>query len=355
MTRRELVQRLAAAGLLAAGGVSAHRLFGPGRNRYYQGPESAHFDGVRFRNPGGPEPRGLTDLLRWQTSRNREAWPERDPSPHRDRPPPRVEGADLRIAHVGHASFLVQVAGRNLLVDPVWSERASPLAAIGPRRVNDPGIVFQDLPPIDVVLVTHNHYDHLDIPTLRALHAGHRPRFLAPLGNDAIIRRAAPDGAIEAMDWGDAVELGPGLRVHLEPALHWSARGLADRNHALWGSFVLETPAGGVYCVGDSGFGDGSLFREVAARHAGLRMALLPIGAYEPRWFMRDQHMNPDEAVLALQACGAETAIAHHWGTFQLTDEWILDPVDDLEVALASHEVPESRFQVLRPGQVWEV
>jgi L-ascorbate metabolism protein UlaG (beta-lactamase superfamily) len=266
-----------------------------------------------------------------------------------------VDGRTLRITLVGHASFLVQAAGKNVLLDPIWSERASPVQFAGPKRVNEPGIFFPDLPPVDFVLVTHNHYDHLDLATLEALHGAHRPRCVTPLGNDAIVHRRAPDMAVDTLDWHESLDLGDGFRVHLEPAVHWSARGIADRSHALWGAFVLETPAGSIYFVGDSGFGsDGEVFRNVGERHPGLRAALLPIGAYEPRWFMEGQHMNPDEAVRAFLACGAEAAIGHHWGTFQLTDEWILQPRDDLEAALVAHGVPEDTFQALRPGEVWE-
>ncbi len=353
MTRGGFLKRVAAlgvTGMLVGGGV----LWAGARrgNRYYAGPIREHFDGVRFHLPGAPEPGGFGDLLRWQLSGERVAWPDRDPSPYRDRPPRRVEGRDLRVSYVGHASVLLQTGGLNLLFDPVWSERASPVRFAGPRRVNAPGISLADLPPIDAVLVTHNHYDHLDLATLAALHATHRPRFLLPLGNDTILLREVPGAGVEALDWGDAVDLSPRVRVHLVPSVHWSARSWNDRRHALWGSFVVETPGGPLYLVGDTGFGDGETFREVGRRFPGIRLALLPIGAYEPRWFMQGQHVNPAEAVRALELCGAERALAHHWGTFQLTDEGIHQPVLALEEALVARKVDPERFLVLRPGQV---
>jgi L-ascorbate metabolism protein UlaG (beta-lactamase superfamily) len=264
-----------------------------------------------------------------------------------------VGGAGLRLSYVGHASFLVQTGGLNILIDPVWSERASPVSFAGPRRVNPPGISFDRLPPIDVVLVSHNHYDHLDIETLSRLEAAHRPRFVTPFGNDAIIRDRAPDARVHAGDWGESVDLGDGMHVHFEATQHWSARSMFDRCHALWASFVIEGPAGKIYAVGDSGLGTGSTFRRVHERHPDIRLALLPIGAYEPRWFMREQHMNPDDAVQALALCGAREAIAHHWGTFQLTNEAIDAPLQHLAEALERHRVDATRFRVLRPGEVW--
>jgi L-ascorbate metabolism protein UlaG (beta-lactamase superfamily) len=328
-------------------------------SRYYQGPVSDHFDGERFFNHHRTLPRSRRDLLRWRFERKwrrgRAKWPARAPSPHADRPPARVEGAALRIAYVGHASFLIQTAGLNMLLDPVWSKRASPFRFLGPKRVNDPGVAFAQLPPIDAVLVSHGHYDHLDVATLSRLAASHRPRVITALGNDTIMRNRDPAIAAEAYDWGDRIEIGAGVAATLVPTQHWSARNLSDRNMSLWASFVIETPGGRVYFVADSGYGNGVNFRAVRERHGPLRLAMLPIGAYEPRWFMRDQHMNPAESVQALIDCGAEFALAHHYGTFQLTDEAIDAPVAALAAALRSAGIAAERFRTLRPGQVWEL
>lgn len=325
--------------------------------RSYEGPISDHFDGSRFFDPDGAPPKSLGEVLRWQFGggRQRAKWPEWAPSGHADTPPPRVDGGVVRLSFVGHASWLIQTSGLNILIDPVWSMRVSPFTFAGPKRHNDPGIAFDKLPPIDVVLVSHGHYDHLDLATLSRLSAAFSPRVVTPLGNDATMRRA--DGAIlaEAFDWHDRVELGNGVFVTLVPTRHWTARGLRDRNKALWASFVLETPAGKIYVVCDSGYGEGTHFRRVGAAHGPLRLAILPIGAYEPRWFMRDQHMNPSDAVKALNDCGAEQALAHHHGTFQLTDEAIDAPVSALHAALDEAKIPRERFAVLKPGQVVEI
>jgi L-ascorbate metabolism protein UlaG (beta-lactamase superfamily) len=302
----------------------------------YDGPVSDHFDGLHFLDPDGSPPKSLGEVLRWQFGGRgaRSVWPDWVPSPYADTPPPRVEGAGVRFSFVGHASWLIQTGGLNILVDPVWSMRASPFSFAGPKRHNDPGIAFEKLPDIDVVLVSHGHYDHLNDVTMRAA--------------DSAIRA-------EAFDWHQRVELGNGLAVTLVPTRHWSARGLFDRNKALWASFVLETPAGKLYIVCDSGYGSGVHFRRVAEAHGPLRLAILPIGAYEPRWFMRDQHMNPEDAVRALADCGAAQALAHHHGTFQLTDEAIDAPVIALGEALDAAKVPRERFVTLKPGQVFEI
>jgi L-ascorbate metabolism protein UlaG (beta-lactamase superfamily) len=323
----------------------------------YSGPISDHFDGEHFFDPDGTPPKPLRDLLRWQfgSGRKRQAWPEWVPSPYADTPPPRVSGDHVRFSFVGHVSWLIQTSGLNILVDPVWSERASPFTRAGPKRHNDPGIAFNALPAIDVVLVSHGHYDHLDVATLGKLAKKFSPRVITPLGNDLTMRDADDAIRAEAFDWHDRVELGNGIAVTLVPTRHWSARGMFDRNKALWASFVLETPAGKIYIVCDSGYGDGGHFRRVAEAHGPLRLAILPIGAYEPRWFMLDQHMNPSDAVKALADCGAPQALAHHHGTFQLTDEAIDAPATALTEALDEAGIARERFVALKPGQVVEI
>jgi L-ascorbate metabolism protein UlaG (beta-lactamase superfamily) len=350
-SRRNVFSWIAAA---AAFGVGAGWLRALGAGTH-DGPVTDHFDGVRFRDPHGAAPKGALDMFKWLASGNRQKWPERVPSPYADRPPARVAPTAIRVGFVGHASLLIQAGGANLLLDPVWSERASPVSFAGPKRVNDPGIAFDALPAIDAVLVSHAHYDHLDLDTLSRLAAAHRPRVITPLGNDSVMRAHDPAIAAEGFDWHERVELAPGLAVTPVPLRHWSARGLFDRNKTLWAGFVIETPAGRIYHVSDSGYGNGLRFREAQERYGPFRLAILPIGAYEPRWFMRDQHMNPEEAVRAFGDCGAALAIAHHHGTFQLTDEAIDAPVIALSQALEAAGIGRDRFRVLRPGQAWEI
>ena len=351
MNRRTVGRIASAAAVLTLGGVG-YSAAARSRNRYYDGPVSDHYDGVRFFRPGLSTDRGMVDLARWQIGGGREPWPAEYPSPFVDHPPERSE--TLRATLVGHATILIQVAGRNILTDPIWSERASPFRFAGPRRANPPGIAFEDLPPIDAILITHNHYDHLDVETVARLWRRFGSRVIAPLGNDAIIRAHDDAVEIEALDWGQSVGIAGGTAVHLEPANHWSARGINDRRMALWGAFVLTTPAGTIYLAGDTGYGEGDIFRSVRERFGAPRLAVLPIGAYEPRWFMQTQHMNPTDAVQAFTDLGAQAAIGVHWGTFQLTNERVDQPRIDLAAALTDAGVAPDRFQAFRPGEVWQ-
>lgn len=318
------------------------------RNHYYQGPTSDHFDGTRFFNPGQRSTdRGLRDMLRWKLAGGAVKWPRAVPIAP-DVPDARVAG--LRITMVGHATLLIQAAGRNILTDPVWSERTSPFSFVGPKRVTAPGIAFDDLPPIDTVLLSHCHYDHLDIATLRRLHDRDAPLFAMPLGNDAIVRAAIPDARCIVGDWWERLPLGEDFATILTPAYHWANRWPTDVRMALWSGHMLATPAGSVWFAGDTGYGDGAIFPEIAARLGAPDVALIPIGAYAPRWFMADQHVDPEEAVRILQAVEARHALGIHWGTFQLTDEAREAPPLALNAALAAAGVAPERFVAAYSG-----
>jgi L-ascorbate metabolism protein UlaG (beta-lactamase superfamily) len=349
-SRRWMLRGLGVVGL----GSGALALTPARSNAYYNGPISDHFDGVRFFNPGGDSPRGFGHFLRWQLTSRAEAWPASYTHGPEDAPPAKVEGKRLRVTALGHASFLIQTQGRAILIDPVYATRASPVSFVGPKRVNAPGVAFDRLPKIDSVLITHNHFDHMDVEVIGRLWQRDRVQVITPLGNDTILKGAVPDLDVRALDWGQVAQAGPHA-VHAVPTQHWSARGTRDRMHALWASFVIETGQKTIYAVGDSGFGDGQTFRSVAQRFPNLVLALLPIGAYEPRWFMSTQHMNPAEAVEAFRIVQPKLALGHHWGTFQLTNEAIDAPPRALMAALVAASVAPERFRAVRPGDVTEM
>ena len=321
-------------------------------NRYYSGPATAHFDGTRFFNPGQPDTdRSPLDLLRWRFGPAGPKWATSVPV-QQVKPDSRVD--TLRITMVGHATLLIQAAGVNLLTDPIWSERASPVSFAGPERVTVPGVAMADLPPIDAVLISHNHYDHLDTETLRQLHARYAPLIVMPLGNDRIVRRAVPGARIVVGDWHERIGIADGVTATLTRANHWSARGLRDRRMALWAGMFLGTPAGSVWFAGDTAYGDGRIFRDIRARHGSPDVALIPIGAYAPRWFMAAQHADPAEAIQIMRDVGARHALGVHWGTFRLTDEPRDEPAARLCAGLAAAGEPPTRFVAAEPGVAYD-
>jgi L-ascorbate metabolism protein UlaG (beta-lactamase superfamily) len=290
-------------------------------------------------------------MLRWKLAGGRARWPTSVPVTL-GKPEERPEG--LRITMVGHATLLIQIAGINILTDPVWSERASPFSFAGPKRVTMPGIAFEDLPPIDIILLSHCHYDHLDLVTLRRLQAAHTPLMAMPLGNDTIVRAAVPDARCVTGDWWDRLPLAQGVATTLTPAYHWANRWPTDVRMALWSGHHLSTPAGTIWFAGDTGYEDGRIFSQIRSRLGATDVALLPIGAYEPRWFMAPQHVNPAEAVRIFRDVEAGRALGIHWGTFQLTDEAREAPPLALTSALSETDIPSDRFVAAHPGCAYD-
>lgn len=314
------------------------------------------------------EPKGLMTFLQWQVERLRHGHPK--PAQGLT---PKVEpdlafitanakaGESMQpaVTWIGHATMLVQFAGLNALTDPIFSERASPLSFIGPRRAQPPGIALADLPRIDLVLISHNHYDHLDEASVRALaaQAGGPPLFVVPLGNKAWFTEIGIDRVVE-LDWWQSHHLesptGP-VEVVLTPVQHWSGRTLTDRMVALWGGFAVFSSDFQFFHAGDTGYSTD--FQEIARRFAnrqrdgGFDLALLPIGAYAPRWFMKDQHVDPAEAVQIHRDLGARRSVAYHWGTFSLSDEALDDPPVALAAARRAQGIVESDIPVLAIGE----
>ncbi len=262
-------------------------------------------------------------------------------------PPPSVDSPSLLATLVNHSTVLLQQPGLNLLTDPIWSKRCSPAAFAGPPRHRLPGVEFDRLPPIHTVLLSHNHYDHLDLPTLRRLAARGGMRFVVPLGVACLLTRNGI-GPVDELDWGDSLNLDVAT-IHAVPAFHFSGRSLFDRDRTLWCGYMIESAIGMVYFAADTGFGPH--FGWIRERFGAPRAAFLPIGAYKPRWFMSPVHMNPEEAVEAHRILGAGASIAIHHGTFQLADEAIDAPRQELLACLSASTVPRDSFLVLDNGQ----
>jgi len=315
--------------------------------------EQPQDDEGRFLNLDPMEPHGFGDVLQWQVldrlSGKRRSSPDRAPVPvvpaDRDRlrtPPGRGEGA--RVTWLGHASFLVQLDGISLLVDPVLGDRMGPLGLIG-RNV-PPGLRPEELPRIDASLVTHNHYDHMDLPTLKAASA----TVYAGLGNERLIRGARLPCV--PLRWWQSVRL-RGVTITFVPAQHFSQRGTWDRDRTLWGGFVIQGSSATLYHAGDTATFSG--FKEIGRRFPGIDAALLPIGAYDPRWFMKPVHMDPEEAFQAFEDLGARTMVAMHWGTFKQTDEPLDEPPRRLEAERERRGIAPERVRVLAVGETMEV
>jgi L-ascorbate metabolism protein UlaG (beta-lactamase superfamily) len=275
----------------------------------------------------------------------RTPWPARIDEPPRR--PPELDGASAVLTFIGHSTFLIQTAAGNILTDPMYSQRAGPLNLLGPRRVRQPAVRFDDLPLISIVLLSHNHYDHCDLPTLRKLAQRFDPLVITPLGNGALVRSAGLR-RVEELDWWQQANSGA-LPITLTPAQHFSARTPFDRNRALWSGFMLEAGGGRLLFAGDTAYAP--FFRDIRQRLGPIDLALLPIGAYEPRWFMQAVHMNPAEAVQAHLDLEASESIGMHFGTFQLTTEGIDEPLRALEDACRARNIPPSRLRTLGFGE----
>lgn len=275
----------------------------------YRGEKSDHFDGKRFHNRIPTKDKRIFELLKWQATSKPGTWRWRDTP---DFPEPRAvaESGELLVTFVNHSTVLLQMDGLNILTDPIWSDRASPYSWVGPRRVHKPGIAFEALPVIHAVLVSHNHYDHMDVPTLRRLSSVYAPRIFAGLGNREFLETQGVSGAVD-LDWEESVELADGISLTCVPAQHWSTRTRVDLRKTLWCGFVITTGHGSVYFAGDTGVGPH--FEEIAERYSPIRLAVLPIGSYLPRWFMRSNHISPAEAFHAHRTLKAQTSLAVHF------------------------------------------
>jgi L-ascorbate metabolism protein UlaG (beta-lactamase superfamily) len=323
-------------------------------------PVSDHCDGDRFFNIDRSADRSFGDVVRWMRTRVRTPWPERAPAGGYPPPPATVAPGRVAVTFIGHATFLIRTASTVIVTDPVFTTHAGPFGRLGPRRVRPPGLAASALPPVDLVLVSHNHYDHLQPSSLRRFRTA---TFVVPLGLRRLIpspgrlldgpasyafvenqigRRSHPE-----LDWWQTATVGD-AEITAVPAQHFSARTPWDRNKTLWTGYVVKVDGVTIYFAGDTGYS--RQFREIAARFPQIDVALLPIGAYEPRWFMIYAHMNPEEAVRAHVDLKARASVGMHFGTFQLTDEGIDEPLRALEDARRAARVDGDAFRVLGFG-----
>jgi L-ascorbate metabolism protein UlaG (beta-lactamase superfamily) len=302
-------------------------------------PVSDHCDGERFFNPHAPAGRSLAEVWRWMRTRERMAWPASVALTRQSPPAAVIEPGHAAVTFIGHSTFLIRTASIALITDPVFTTHAGPLGRLGPPRVRPPAIAIRDLPRVDIVLLSHNHYDHLQPASLRALDA--------PIVTALGVSRHVPSKGAHELDWWQSARVG-GASITAVPAQHFSARTPWDRNRTLWCGFVVEIDGVTIYFAGDSGYSP--QFAEIGDRFPAIDVALLPIGAYEPRWFMTPMHMNPDEAVRAHVDLGARVSIGMHFGTFQLTDEGIDEPLRALDRARVQHDVAPEAFRVIDFG-----
>ncbi len=316
----------------------------------YNSDKSNHFDGKKFVNPDGAGTHRYIEVLKWWFGGNDKGmWhllDERDVPPS-TLPENGLDKEEFRITFVNHATFLLQFKEYNILTDPIWSRRASPYQWIGPKRMRPPGIRFEDLPPIDAVLISHNHYDHLDISTVKKLHRQHDPLFIVPLGVEHLLQEYDISKVVD-MDWWQKESLNSKFSVTAVPARHFSGRGLFDRNKTLWCGYVVQSPAGTVYFAGDTGYG--KFVKKIGAEFDSIQASLIPIGAYRPRWFMEAIHMSPEEALQVHRNLQSQVSIAMHFGTFPLADDGMREAPKELQQNLAENPLESGEFLILQEG-----
>lgn len=311
---------------------------------------SDHFDGSKFFNPGQPDIlKSLWQVAWWKLTGDAAKWPEWVENSKTPELATELSDDEVSTTFINHATHLLQLKSLNILTDPVFSKRVSPVSWAGPKRVRAPGLSLEALPQVDVVVISHNHFDHMDAFSIGELAKRFDPVFIVPLANGELMKDFGAKKIIE-LDWWQTTEIGrTGTNITLVPAMHWSARGVFDRNRALWGGYVVRNQHMSLYFAGDTGYG--GFFSDIQKNLGPMDLSIIPIGAYEPRWFMKEQHMNPQDAVQAHLDLNSKLSIGTHYGTFQLTDEAIDAPILTLQQVLKEKEIEPAKFRALDNGE----
>jgi L-ascorbate metabolism protein UlaG (beta-lactamase superfamily) len=310
-----------------------------GRSRHY-GPPSPHFDGKRFHNETGTSPKSLLAVIKWLMTRERSAWPT-EVGRSADHKLPSASEENCIVTFVNHTSCLIQTGTINILTDPQYSDRASPVSWAGPYRVHEAGIAYDKLPRIDVVIISHDHYDHMDKKTLQMLYKDHQPHFLVGLGNDVHLKSFGITENVKTLDWWQPIKIANTLFTFV-PAQHFSGRGVFDHNTTLWGGYVVQIDNTNFFFAGDTGYGPH--FKTIQERFGPMDFSMIPIGSYCPRWFMQAVHVDPEEAVLAHLDLKSKKSMGVHFKTFQMSDESYEQPVIDLEAAKLKYNISAEAF-----------
>lgn len=314
----------------------------------------------RYKNIGGSGDPNFFELIKWKITRNRPEWPKLpEVKPNFEKPniPSKAMGDDIIVSYVNHSTLLIQMGGENILTDPIWSTYAGPFGMFGVKRSIYPGIEIEDLPNIDFILISHSHYDHLDLPTIDILAKKYEPRIITGLGVTRYIDYCQKKhGRCFELDWWENVQIVDSeVKLHFVPAYHWSSRFFFDKDTSLWGGFVIEREEDRIYFAGDTGFSDGEIFKQIKEKYGEMKLSLLPIGAYKPSWFLSRMHTSPSDAVKISNILNSKYTIPIHYDTFRLSDENYEDPLKDLKIAVEKEKIPETEFVIMKAGTIWNL
>lgn len=312
------------------------------KNKPHPYPLSNHYDGEHFFNPGLEIHKSFKDALKMlRQARGKNKWPVKVENQIKPVLATHLAANEAAITYINHATHLIQLKNVNILTDPIFSKRAGPFSLLGPKRVRDPGMKLSALPSIDIVLISHNHYDHMDMRSLTLLAKAFQPQFIVPLGNRHYLKKSIFK-RVHELDWWQSFTINDQQSIVAVPAQHWSRRKINDVNKALWCGFLIQSGPLKIFFAGDTGYGPH--FKNIQQVFKSVDISILPIGSYAPRWFMRQQHMNPEEAVLASSDLHATLSLAMHHQTFKLSEEGFYDPVSDLKKSMLIHQISEKTF-----------